>query len=251
MTILIKYPRQNKETNKVFFEKKDKELTNLDWAKWGGWFDTDGSISSKSRRAVCLKLKDREPVELFSKTFETTLFYCEHKTVTPNGASYLAQEYVAQLVSEKSIWFTQNIKKYIFNKTKSVRDFLSKSNMDYIPYQHDLTKEELLNYISSALQGDGTFYDRYKTTEFIKLYSGNENYLKFLKEQLLKHGIFFGGPYGGLIYQTKSGTKQQFQLSLAIKNHEKAINFLEDIIPKIEMMRKREKAISSLKWLKK
>jgi hypothetical protein len=45
MTIIIKYPRQTKEGNKVFFEKKDKELTNEDWAKWGGWIATDGTLT--------------------------------------------------------------------------------------------------------------------------------------------------------------------------------------------------------------
>ena len=46
MTVLIKYPRQTKEGNKVFFEKKDQELTNLDWAKWAGWSDTDGYFTT-------------------------------------------------------------------------------------------------------------------------------------------------------------------------------------------------------------
>ena len=45
MTMLIKYPKQTKERNKVFFEKKDQELTNLDWSKWGGWTDTDGYLT--------------------------------------------------------------------------------------------------------------------------------------------------------------------------------------------------------------
>ena len=53
MTILIKYPRETKESNKVFFEKKDQELTNLDWAKWSGWFDTDGCLHSKFNRSKC------------------------------------------------------------------------------------------------------------------------------------------------------------------------------------------------------
>ena len=44
MTVLIKYLKQSKERNKVFFEKQ--KLINLDWAKWAGWFDTDGCIQS-------------------------------------------------------------------------------------------------------------------------------------------------------------------------------------------------------------
>ena len=45
LSVLIKYPYLTKESSKVFFEKKDQELTNLDWAKWAGWFDTDGCFS--------------------------------------------------------------------------------------------------------------------------------------------------------------------------------------------------------------
>jgi hypothetical protein len=83
MTILIKYPKTNKETEKDFFNRKDKELTNLDWAKWGGWFDTDGYFYSKGiHNIIGLKLKDKEPVELFCKTFETSFRYNEHNTVT-------------------------------------------------------------------------------------------------------------------------------------------------------------------------
>ena len=39
MTVIIKYPVATKERLKVFFEKKDQEFTNLDRAKWGGWFE--------------------------------------------------------------------------------------------------------------------------------------------------------------------------------------------------------------------
>ena len=44
MTILVKYEKQSKETNKILFEKLNN-LSNLEWARWGGWFDSDGSFS--------------------------------------------------------------------------------------------------------------------------------------------------------------------------------------------------------------
>ena len=34
MTIIIEYPKQNEESNREFFARKEKELTNLDWARW-------------------------------------------------------------------------------------------------------------------------------------------------------------------------------------------------------------------------
>jgi len=51
MTVLIKYPRTTKLNVKYFTERKNEELTNLDWAKWAGWFDTDGSFSVNVKKA--------------------------------------------------------------------------------------------------------------------------------------------------------------------------------------------------------
>ena len=74
MTVLIKHPYQTKESNKVFLKKKDQELTDLDWSKWGGWGDTDGYLTNVFnkkhkhwQKRAGLKLVDSQPVELFSK----------------------------------------------------------------------------------------------------------------------------------------------------------------------------------------
>ena len=251
MTVLIQYPKQSKKINEEFFKKKDKELTNLDWAKWGGWFDTDGSFLEKTRTTIILKLKDKEPVELFCKTFETSFCYQEHNTVTPNGNRYVAKEFSGELRGPKAVWFTKNVAKYIFNKTTAVKKLLSKHGIFYVPYQHIFTKNELINYISSALQGDGTFYDRNKNNNFITFYSNNVNYLKFIQNELNKHDVVFGGPYMSPGYNTQTGIRNMFNITLKCKQKEKMIDFYETIIPKIEMTRKRENAMISLEYLKK
>ena len=252
MTVLIKYPKTNKEIEKDFFNRKDKELTNLDWAKWGGWFDTDGSFFSKGRyNVISLRLNDKEPVELFCKTFETSLRYNEHNTVTPNGNRYIAKEYIGEIRGQKAIWFTKNISKYIINKITAVKNLLDRHKISYEPLLHTFTKDELMNYIVSALQGDGTFFNRDTNKHYISFYSANINYLKFIQNELSKHDVIFGGPYAGLVYKTRTGIKTQFQLALGTKQRQKAIDFYEAIIPKIEMTRKRENAIISLGYLKK
>ena len=120
MTVLIKYPKQTEKRNKVFFEKKDKELTNLDWSTWGGWFVTDGSLHPKSKSknilnmakysSKCeLELKDKQPVELFSKIFECSLKRREMKTTTPDGKNYRITTFSSSLHGEKAKWFTKNI----------------------------------------------------------------------------------------------------------------------------------------------
>jgi hypothetical protein len=163
MTIIIKYPRQTKEGNKVFFEKKDKELTNEDWAKWGGWIATDGTLTytyaKKSHRwikRVDLKLKDRQPVELFSKTFETSLTDYLNKTITPEGVKREITMHQAVLREEKAEWFTKNVYPYLIKQEK--KDYAAKL-LGYRPESkgfEDWTPEEVRNYIATATDGDGS-----------------------------------------------------------------------------------------------
>jgi len=127
MTVLIEYPKQTKKKNKAFFEKKDKELTNLDWAKWGGWYDTDGTLTytyakdpQRWKKRADLKLKDRQPVELFSKTFETSLTDYLSKTITPEPykKEYIITMHQAILREKKAEWFTKNVYPYLIKQEK-------------------------------------------------------------------------------------------------------------------------------------
>ena len=162
MTVIIKYPKQTKEGNKVFFEKKDRELTDLDWAKWGGWIATDGTLTytyaKKPQRwikRVDLKLKDRQPVELFSKTFEASLTDWIAKTITPDGTKYATTMYQAVLAGKKAEWFTQNVYPYLIKQEK--KDFAAKL-LGYRPESKDFadwTADEVRNYIATATEGDG------------------------------------------------------------------------------------------------
>jgi len=123
MTVLVKYEKQNNKNNKEWFERM--EAKEIDWAYWGGWFDSDGSFYTQTLSAMFkskrktqklyaqLELKDREPVELFSKTFETSLLYCEKNTTTPNGAKYRAKLFISVLRNERAHWFAEKIQKYI------------------------------------------------------------------------------------------------------------------------------------------
>ena len=164
MTVLIKYPFQTKERNKVFFKKKDKELTNEDWAKWGGWDDTDGYFtfnydkkSNHWQERAGLRLKDRQPVELFSKTFETSLWYREFKTITPEPykKEYIAEVYGVELCAQKAIWFTKNVYPYLIKEEK--KDYAAKL-LGYRPESKDFTDwtaDEVIHYLATAIEGDG------------------------------------------------------------------------------------------------
>lgn len=260
MTVLIKCSKQSKKTNEDFFKRKDKELTNLDWAKWAGWFDTDGDFKLAKKNLqiqVRLRLKDKEPVELFANTFETSLSYEEFKTTTPvekNGKqrNYTAKMYISVLGGEKAVWFIKNIKKYIYQKTFHVKKVCNVKNISYIPYTHELTYDELIKYLSSALQGDGSIYDNGESRKkgYMYLYSSNINYLNYMIKILRKNNIYFGDPSVVRIYVKNNGEKKNmYQIRLMAEQND-LIPLYEKIIPFIEMDRKRINAENTLEWLK-
>ena len=162
MTVLIKYPKQTKKTNKDFFKRKNQELTNLDWAKWAGWFDTDGwfRIEKNGGKRAPLYLKDRQPVELFSKTFETSLTSRKHKTITPEPYryEYTTIEHMVSLAGEKAVWFTKNVFPYLIKEEK--KDFAEKL-LGYRPASKNFTTwtdDETVHYLATVIEGDGSFW---------------------------------------------------------------------------------------------
>jgi hypothetical protein len=216
MTIIIKYPRQTKEGNKVFFEKKDKELTNEDWAKWGGWIATDGTLTytyaKKPQRwikRVDLKLKDRQPVELFSKTFETSLTDYLNKTITPEGVKREITMHQAVLREEKAEWFTKNVYPYLIKQEK--KDYAAKL-LGYRPESKDFadwTPDEVTHYLATALEGDGNYIldkRRKNTGIYVRLISRDVQYLSDVINLVDdKLGKLFSGISEKNTYTTKDG----------------------------------------------
>lgn len=234
MTILIKYPKQTIKTNKKFFKRKEKEFTSSDWCKWAGWWDTDGHFQdlsekpkgkSKNKKTAALKLKDKQPIELFSKTFETSLGYYEHATTTPekSGSNWLvkAKNYTATLFNaslsgDKARWFTKNIYPYLISEQK--KNYAVKV-LGYRPPSKDIetwTREELIHYLGSAIGGDGSV-STYKTdTHFplidMKLLSSNAQHLsdvKYIIENIYKIYIPLAERF---TYQTAEGEKTAYHL---------------------------------------
>ena len=226
MTILNKYPKQTKERNKVFFEKQ--ELTNFDGPKWGGWWDTDGSFSDYKRenkrkkpymhKKAKLALKDRQPVELFSKTFETSLIYNEWKTTTPKPYKYeyIAKAYVAGLCAEKAVWFTKKVYPYLIKQEK--KDFAAKL-LGYRPESKDFadwTPQEVRNYLATALEGDGLFRVRGEKTICIdgQLFSSDVQYLSDIKYLAEKKLGVTSTLSEKCTYKTEEGIKTKYKLGI-------------------------------------
>ena len=263
MTVIIKYPKQAKQTNKEFFKRKDRELTNLDWAKWAGWFDTDGSFSRQKRKTsqgyqlfATLKLRDKQSVELFSQIFETSLCYQEGVTITPNGTKYMSKVFKAALSSVKAEWFTENVSPYLIKEAK--REYAGAVLEDTVRSKdfNTWTKDEVTHYLATVIEGDGSVRVREhirgnNKSLSITIVSNDTQYLANLvsiaASKLNVHSKFRKTK----TYQTKRGTMTMYALYiLCSRKNRKNIDFLKSLL-KYNVMtldRKKERVQEFVTW---
>ena len=263
MTVIIKYPYPTKKITQEFFKRKDLELTNLDWAKWAGWFDTDGCFAKNPRKTelgyqlfVKLQLKDRQPTELFSDTFETSLVYQESNTVTPNGAKYIAKMFKGTLSGPKATWFTENVSPYLIKEEK--REYAGAVLEDTVRSKdfNTWTKDEVTHYLATVIEGDGSVRVREhirgnNKSLSITIVSNDTQYLANLvsiaASKLNVHSKFRKTK----TYQTKRGTMTMYALYIlcSIKNR-KNLDFLKSLL-KYNVMtldRKKERVQEFVTW---
>ena len=261
MTVIIKYPFQSKKRNKEFFKRKDQELTNLDWAKWAGWFDTDGCFVKNPRKTelgyqlfVKLQLKDKQPTELFSKTFETSLVYQESNTVTPNGAKYIAKMFKGTLSGPKATWFTENLSPYLIKEEK--REYAGAVLEDTVRSKNfnTWTKDEVTNYLATVIEGDGSVEikpSRNKKSINIVISSSDKQYLANLVSIAASKLNINCKFKKSKTYQTKRGTVTMYGLHIRCsKKNPENIDFLRSLL-KYKVMtldRKKEKIQEFVNW---
>tara|TARA_R110002072_G_scaffold209596_1_gene367227 strand:+ start:55 stop:882 length:828 start_codon:yes stop_codon:yes gene_type:complete len=261
MTVINKYPKQKNKTNKEFFERKDKELTNLDWAKWAGWFDTDGCFVKNPRKTelgyqlfVKLQLRDRQPTELFSDTFETSLVYQESNTVTPNGAKYIAKMFKATVSGPKATWFTENVSPYLIKEEK--REYAGAVLEDTVRSKNfnTWTKDEVTNYLATVIEGDGSVEikpSRNKKSINIVISSSDKQYLANLVSIAASKLNINCKFKKSKTYQTKRGTVTMYGLHIRCsKKNPENIDFLRSLL-KYKVMtldRKKEKIQGFVNW---
>ena len=261
MTVIIKYPFQTKKRNKEFFKRKDQELTNLDWAKWAGWFDTDGCFVKNPRKTklgyqlfVKLQLKDRQPAELFSDTFETSLVYQEANTVTPNGAKYIAKMFKGTVSGPKATWFTENVSPYLIKEEK--REYAGAVLDDTVRSKdfNTWTKDEVTNYLATVIEGDGSIQIKHTTNKKsinIVISSGDKQYLANLVSIAASKLNVYSKFRKAKTYQTKRGIMIMYGLHiLCSKKNPVNIDFFRSLL-KYKVMtldRKKEKIQEFVNW---
>jgi len=241
MTVIIKYQAQSKKRNEEFFKRKDQELTNLDWAKWAGWFDTDGCFTTHYNKAnkriqkfADLRLTDRQPVELFSEIFETSLRYSEGKTTTPDGKHYIAKVYRAALSGPKAEWFTENVSPYLIKESK--REYAS-TLLDSTVRSKDFkiwTPNELTHYLATVIEGDGGVQVKTvgnSTSVKVAITSNDPQYFaNIVSISANKLGIISRFTKVGT-YKTKRGMVDLYRLYiLCSKSNHENLNFLKSLL---------------------
>ena len=251
LSVLIRYPRQSKERNKIFFKKKDQELTNLDWAKWGGWDDTDGwfTVTALLQGKTGLYLKDRQPVELFARTFETSLCCRTFKTITPEPyrKEYTITVYRVDMCGQKARWFTKKVYPYLIKQAK--KDYAAKL-LGYHPESKDFTDwtpAEVRNYIATALEGDGSITVRSgKKTKYLssQLKSSDVQYLSDVK-YLIENKLGLVSKMREIeTYQTQEGIKTKYELRIdCSRQNPENLGFFQSLVKEgvMTLDRKRQK----------
>lgn len=217
--ILKKYDKKTKEDLKNFLVLKDLQCNNLDWCKWAGWFDTDGYIPKKNRK-ITLSLSDKQPVELLSKFMESTIYYAEHETITPEPYrnKYIAKEFITTIGGEKSIFFIKKIYPYMLNEEKKLRACKILGYQPESKKLDDWTKEEVVSYVATALEGDGNIVieKRKRTKDYLRLCidSSNAEYLSLIKYLIDKQFNTCINISEVRIYKTKKGLKAKYKMYL-------------------------------------
>ena len=262
MTVIIKYPKQTKKTNKEFFKRKNRELTNLDWAKWAGWFDTDGCFTRQwNKQRKCyqlfadLRLHDRAPVELFSDMFETSLRYSEGNTITPDGKHYVAKVFRAALSGPKAVWFTENVSPYLIKEAK--REYAGALLEDTVRSKdfNTWTKDEVTHYLATVIEGDGSIQIKNsKNTKHFKaaIVSKSPQYLANLVS-IAASKLNIKSRFTKIkSYQTKNGITDMYALYILCSRKDRTnLDFLKNLL-KYKVMtldRKKEKVQEFVTWV--
>ena len=252
--IIQKYPISTRAVVSELIKRKNEELTNLDWARWAGWFDTDGTFTirkGKNTPTVRLAIKDMEPVKLFSETFENTFAFNQFKTVSPQGKTYDAKVYVCEVNSfGKCKWLAENMFPYLIGEEKKNN---AAKVIGYTPESKPLdewTKEEALAYFATAIDGDGGVQLKHGTSITLSLYSSNAEYLAQVKELMeSKFNVNFHMVQSAT-YETKAGTRHRFNIYIGSKKENFDLYKLLVFNNVMTLERKREKILHFLKLKK-
>jgi hypothetical protein len=259
MTTIAKKPRQSEETNKILFEKLDK-LSNLEWAKWGGWFDSDGSFSFDKQKQLraALQLSDKSPVQMFADTFEINLLSSNRRTNYEKSTGTNSEKFSAYLTRARAVYFCKKVHPYIINKNNHLNNVLAKANIKINDGYLTMSDEEFFVWLVSFMEGDGCFAILRGKTPVCKISSNNKHLLNYIKDRCTKLKLVnFTDVYlkqkAGTTYMSSTSNvlitrKDGYVLNVNKKSEIKP--FYEKILPYMTLDKKKQKVIESLNIFK-
>ena len=259
MTTIAKKPRQSEETNKILFEKLDK-LSNLEWAKWGGWFDSDGSFSFDKQKQLraALQLSDKSPVQMFADTFEINLLSSNRRTNYEKSTGTNSEKFSAYLTRARADYFCKKVHPYIINKNNHLNNVLAKANIKINDGYLTMSDKEFFVWLVSFMEGDGCFAILRGKTPVCKISSNNKHLLNYIKDRCTKLKLVnFTDVYlkqkAGTTYMSSTSNvlitrKDGYVLNVNKKSEVKP--FYEKILPYMTLDKKKQKVIESLNILK-
>lgn len=222
--VIKKHKKRNKQEIEKFLAAKDTSENYLEWCKWAGWMDTDGTIkkhignNKSDQNTILLRLKDRQPVELFGDFFESNLIYLEYKTTTPEPykKEYLAKIFYSALNGSKTFFLLKKIYPYLLNKRKKQE---AVKILGYTPKSKpldDWTKDEVISYLATVIEGDGTIKLEGNINKYISISikSSTVQYLSDIKYLVDKNFNTCLSLIEACTYQTKKGIKTKYDLFL-------------------------------------
>ena len=185
-------------------------------------------------------------MELFSKTFETSLRFDIKHTITPEPyrKAYTVKVYRSELFSRKAEWLTKNVFPYLIKQEK--QDFAAKL-LGYRPESKDLedwTPEEVRNYLATAIEGDGTIQCRGRKTKnlMVRIKSSDPQYLSDLRSLSENKLNLITSFQEREIYETQAGTKTKYELFIhCSRRNSNNLDFVQSLVEKGIMTLDRKK----------
>ena len=151
----------------------------------------------------------------------------------------------------KTKWIIEKIYPYLLKPEK--KEYAVKV-LGYTPESKNLsdwTRAELINYISTAFEGDGSFWTpKTKKTITLEFYSSDSEYIslmKYILEEKLNLPLFIF--FEKSSYNTINGEKTMYMISKSFsqKNTAEHNDFFKEMIEAMTMDRKRQIVIDYLK----
>lgn len=239
--------------------KSLNERKDIDWAYIAGWIDGDGFVGfvNKGDCGFSLKIADKEPVEMLSKLFKSTMSQ-EKMDSRPIFLKPPKRRYYVTIRGQKALFLAKKIAPFIMEKTKNLYKTLEHFECyEKFPYM-ELNDKDFLSYLVGFSEAEGCFTCyREKSQHSYELTNTNLNLLKYLEKRLKQFGFFKfeikAKSKKGLYFFNKKATDKMIERKNSYRlemNGYALLDFYNLIKDKLIIDRKKQKVLSTIEHFK-